>query len=143
MKMLILLITLLTTGMANAGDLLLGQLSHHLGYREDGGEFRETHPLIGYAGDSWSAVYMKNSYDNDSVMVSYRIRHEATSNMNMFAAISAATGYAEYKPNNSIENVTFFPLVGLEIHPSHKKYGIVVSMLPGSFISTGLKFNFN
>ena len=143
MKTLILLITLLTAGMANAGDLLLGQWSHHLVERTDGEEFNETHPLIGYSEGNWAVAYMKNSYNEDTVLAMYASKYEVNSHIKVYAAIGAATGYYKYQPDYSIGKVTFAPYFGIEFHPKNQKFGIVVTTIPGSVISAGFKIKIN
>lgn len=153
-----------------AGDILLGQLSHHYddcdtwdcpyitkhepeydGYNfcetncktTYSGEFRERHPLIGYSTGKYTGFIMTNSFNRTSVVLLRDFSTELGPYIRPSASIGIATGYDEFYPEIALGPIIPVALVSFDIHPKSDKFGLVISILPTKVISAGLRFKFN
>lgn len=140
MKALLLVMFIVFCAPVRAGDLLLGQYTYHFDReQENGEEFRDTHPLIGYTTDWWSVVYMKNSYNKDSVVAVANWKYKDHDYFRPMFAIGGATGYHEYKKGTTFGKVTILGYVGAEIGPKDSRVKVVLTMTPGSYIGAGFQ----
>lgn len=143
MKYLFAMIVLLACQFANAGDLLLGEYTHHFQeYQCDGCDrFRDSHPLIGYASEKYAAFYMRNSYDKDSLVALRTFKYDTGAYVRPFAAVGVATGYSEFLPDLSAHGLTAVAYVGVDFHPKSDKWGVMINCVPGQFVGVGLRFS--
>lgn len=153
-----------------AGDILLGQLSHHLSECDiadcpyvtkhepeyDGynfcqencettytGEFRERHPLIGYSTGKYTAFIMTNSFNKTSVVALRNFSTNLGPYLRPTFSAGIATGYEDSYSDIAIGPIIPVGLLSLDIHPKNDKFGLVVSWVPTKVISAGLRFKFN
>lgn len=144
MKLLLVIMFVVFCAPVRAGDLLLGQYTYHFDRdRPDGGEFREVHPLIGYSTNRWTVVYMKNSYDEDSVVAVANWKYKGDDYFRPFVAVGGATGYHKYKKGTTVGKVTFLGYVGVELGHIDSRVNLLVTMTPGSYVGAGLKIKLN
>lgn len=153
-----------------AGDLLLGQLSHHFdrcntwdcpyltevevdyadrdGCRENGctivyGDYREKHPLIGYTNGKYTGFIMKNSYDKVSAVVLRNYSMDLGPYLRPAVSIGIATGYDSIYSNANVGPFNPAGLFSLDIHPKSDDYGLIISWLPEQWISAGIRIKLN
>lgn len=164
MRILLALLLISLSISSFAGDILLGQVSNHFGYCQSDcigyeyrtkvseefpngqvwqyGQFRETHPLIGYSVRKYTVLLMKNSFDRVSVSVLRNFSYELTSNLRPYASVGIATGYDRAYEDSSVGMFTPVAMLSLDIHPSNDKFGLVINWLPTVLVSAGFRFKY-
>jgi len=145
MKILIVFILLLFSSCMKADELLLGQETYHFQKYMCAGckPYREDNPLIGYSTENYAFIAMKNSYDNDSIVIVRKFSWNYTGRIRPFIAAGFGTGYAQYAPATSIGNVTALGYMGFDWHPDRDKWGYVITVVPRKFVGIGLRFTIN
>lgn len=136
---------------ANADDLLLGQYTRHddrfypKECNQDGKyvcDFRikDEHPLIGINANGYTVFVMENSYERPSLSVLRTFDYDLTSNVRAYFSAGIVTGY-DNKLDITWHGITpaFYP--GLDIHPSHDKWGIMITIVPDYFVGIGMRFD--
>lgn len=125
------------------GNLLVGLWSNHQGPCDRSScpyenKYNETHNLIGYIDDSISYGYMKNSWNNDSVFVAKVWDKDINTYIRSHLVVGVATGYKDYIPL-SLGPLAFVGYMGIDIHPKHDKFGIMLSVIPGEVLAIGFR----
>lgn len=139
MKIIILVGLLMLCAVASADDLLLGQQTYHFKTPCDGCEFRDSHPLIGYATEKYAVIAMINSYDHESILALRTFKKDFTPNLRGITSVGVGTGYYREMPDISVGKVTVMAYLGVDIHPASDKFGLLITYVPGEFIGAGLR----
>lgn len=145
------LICTIVTAPVSAADLLLGQRTYHFAPTANWDEckdgsvacrepFNDSQELIGLANDKWAVLYMhQNSVRERSFVVARTFKTDWGRYVRPYAAVGAATGYASLYDQWSVGDVTPMGYFGVDLHPSHDKYGVLITWQPTCFIGAGLR----
>ena len=116
--------------------LNLGQWSSHF----DNDKENETHNLVAVEYDGWTAGYMRNSDDNDSLVAGYHFRWPLNDWFTPGVRVGLATGYDDGINDSGIYAgillTGFFHIDGV---------GVEFNLLPwpdDGFVSAGFRFEF-
>lgn len=127
---------------ANATDLLLGGFSYHFEKPDpefdEPEKFNESNELIGVKFDWLAVTAMKNSYYKNSYSVLFVGSSQANENIDLLLVAGVASGYQDSQLKN-IDGVAGVVYVGADFHPKSDKFGIVLTVAPGSFASVNFR----
>lgn len=79
-----------STMTVNADTLFLGGFSRHPFSNHD---YNESHNLVGYARNNWTAAYFKNSYGEDSFAAGYTFKKQFNDDWEGGLLVGASYGY--------------------------------------------------
>ena len=151
MKKLLITALLFVSTIAQADDLLIGQYTRHAAKFYNNACFdrlksecdltvSDNHPMIGINSDGYTAFVMKNSFNRTSVAVLKTYDFELTSNIRPFVSAGFVSGYQDAVPVewNGIAPVVY---TGFDIHPASDNFGVIITIVPRTFVGIGLRFN--
>jgi hypothetical protein len=133
-------------------DLLLGQQTYHFHeyWNEDfctvtGGEqecqpHNDSQELIGAHYSNYSLVYLRqNSLREESFILTRVWDYDLNPWIRPWAAAGFASGYEKVVRLPKYKGLVPMGYFGLDLHPSHDRFGLLATWLPDSFVGVGLR----
>lgn len=130
-KTLLLITALIISTQSAALDLFYLPYTQHLApcYEECiNGEYREDNHVTGVTTGKYAAFVMQNSHDKFSVFAGKQWTRSLNKNIRTFATIGGVTGYADVSKN--VFGIAPAGYVGVDLHPSHDRWGVVFTAIP-------------
>jgi hypothetical protein len=124
--------------------LYLGGYSYHFSQpsKEFGDKldhYNETNHLIGLGVDHFNVLVYKNSYYKTSVALLGNIKIQMSNYVDVLGIAGVATGYEDSKNMYHWGEVSPVFYAGFDIHPIINRCGILLTGLPGGFISLNFR----